>query len=398
MTSQLTTNANSVYRPQSNESIVGLDVSGRDIVYVVIDSQRKIRPPDRIRGQGRNATQRLIKKLVRGHDRNFVFGIEPCTYSKVIIETLRQAGFKVATLATNTVRSQSGPPIKNDKRDARKLAEALLHGNYIPNDMAEDGIIALRQAVNERARLSRMIVKYKDRTHALKALADLDYAEDEIDALCEVAEFEAGRFQEPRSEALQAAYITTNDSINLTIDSLKTQIEGQDQVIRGILSDRLDFTEAAAVMTLLPRVSETTAAALIAGIRNPDLIGSVDHLRGFLKLVPWQYCSGRMNIVRKQKKSESERTLEHLLVVAATFFKSDRPPTFTAIQAGQFDPEILDLAKREYERIRNRQQHLKAKKKLIGHVRREVGFLIAVAAWRLWRHNRQLRRGLTPAA
>jgi len=153
--------------------IVGIDVAKRNHEVVVITSEGDVvcKPfsiPNNCSGYSR-MMERLEK--LTNHRTEFTFAMESTAhYWQALYTRLRKDGFTAVVLnpiQTYTMRELFLRKTKTDARDSLVIAEVIRFGRYLPSNVSQEKLLALKELCRNRSYLMDMIGDLKRKVVAL---------------------------------------------------------------------------------------------------------------------------------------------------------------------------------------------------------------------------------------
>ena len=263
---------------------IGMDVHKNSITIAICDADRSDQP--RIYGaidNDLNALDKFCRKMVSTASRlHFVYEAGPCGYG--LYRHLARNGFDCMVAAPSKIPKKSGDRIKNDRRDAKKLAHlhraGELTGVYVPDQQdeamrdltraREDAVIASRKAKQRlRAFLLRNRVIYTGRSRWSQAF---------FNWLSDVA------MPHP------AQQIALQEYIEAVHENLKRVERLTDQIRMLVSGWRL--APVVSALQAARGVSLIVAATLLAELGDLSRFSNPCELMGHLGLIPSEYTSG----------------------------------------------------------------------------------------------------------
>ena len=265
-------------------AFIGLDVHKKSIVIAIALAGRdgEVRSYGTIEGD-LAALDKVIRKLVsQNYELHFVYEAGPCGYE--IYRHLTAQGFDCVVVAPSRIPKQSGDRIKNDRRDAIKLARLHRAGEltpvYVPcaEDEAIRDLSRAREDAKEaekksRQRLSAFLLRQGHRftgrtpwsTAHMRWIADI-------------------KMPHPAQQIVLQEYV---DSISECADRVERLIE---QIQLLLPAWRL-FPVVKAIQALRG-VSLIVASTTVAEIGDLKRFDNPSELMSYLGLVPSEHSSG----------------------------------------------------------------------------------------------------------
>lgn len=268
----------------NNVKFIGMDVHKNSIAIAIADQDR--RGSARTYGTINNdlgALDKFCRKMVStASELHFVYEAGPCGYG--IYRHLTDKGFDCMVAAPSLIPKKSGERIKNDRRDAKKLAclhrAGELTAVYVPDmedeamrDLSrarEDAVSATRKAKQRlKAFLLRHHMVYSGRSKWSKAY---------FNWLSDIA------MAHPAQQVALQEYIDAVHENMHRVDRLTEQI-------RQLVPNWRLFPVVAALQSARG-VSLIVAVTILAEIGDLSRFESPDQLMAYLGLVPSEHSSG----------------------------------------------------------------------------------------------------------
>jgi transposase len=263
---------------------IGMDVHKNSITIAIADQGR--RGPARTYGAINNdlgALDKFCRKMVStASELHFVYEAGPCGYG--IYRHLTDKGFDCMVAAPSLIPKKSGERIKNDRRDAKKLARLHRAGEltavYVPDledeamrDLTrarEDAVSATRKAKQQlKAFLLRHHIVFSGRSKWSKAY---------FNWLSDIA------MAHPAQQVALQEYIDAVHEHMHRVDRLTDQIRQ--------LAPNWRLAPVVAALQAARGVSLIVAVTILAEIGDLNRFEHPDQLMGYLGLVPSEHSSG----------------------------------------------------------------------------------------------------------
>jgi transposase len=234
---------------------LGLDVHAETITAAIAEGRQEVR----ILGQLPNrpeAVKKLIEKLGGSKDLTVCYEAGPTGYA--LYWLLTKMGIACEVVAPSLIPKKSGDRIKNDRRDAKKLAESYEAGTLTSVWVPDAAHEALRDLVRARAAAKQPWWRW---VQSLK----LEYA--------------------PQQETLQAhlaEVLHQGERVNRFDQAIERAVE-------SVSPERKAVIEA---LQALRGVAKLTAITIVTEIGTFQRFGKPTQLMGYTGLVPSEYSSG----------------------------------------------------------------------------------------------------------
>jgi len=283
---------------------IGMDVHKNLITIAICDADRVDQP--RIYGaidNDLNALDKFCRKMVSTAGRlHFVYEAGPCGYG--IYRHLTHKGFDCMVAAPSMIPKKSGDRIKNDRRDAKKLAHLHRAGEltavYVPDQQdeamrdltraREDAVLAARKAKQRlKAFLLRNRIVYTGKSRWSQVF---------FNWLSDVA------------LAHPAQQIVLQEYINAVHENLKRVERLTDQI--RLLAPDWRLAPVVSALQAARGVSLIVATTLLAEMGDLSRFANPAQLMAHLGLVPSEYSTGervKKGGITKTGNSHARRVL-----------------------------------------------------------------------------------------
>lgn len=321
------------------------------------------------------ALDKVVRKLVsKGGRLHFVYEAGPCGYQ--IYRHLTGRGFDCAVVAPSRIPKQSGERIKNDHRDARKLARLHRSGDltavYVPD--AEDE--AVRDLTRAREDAKRDEKKSKQRLQAFLLRTGHTYTGRSPWSQAHMRWLAGINMPHHSQQIVLQEYIDT-------LNQCKARVQRLIEQIRQLVPHWRLFQVVKALQSLRG-VSLIVAATTVAEVGDLKRFEKPTELMGYLGLVPSEHSTGD-NIRRGSITKTGNGHVRRVLVEAAWAYRL-RARVSRALLSRQEDlPQIVrDISWKAQVRLCARYRCLwakgKAKQVIVTAIARELcAFMWAIA-------------------
>jgi transposase len=361
---------------KDNSIFIGMDVHKNSIDIATAQKGRKgqVLHYGKIDGT-LAALDKVVRKLVSKGDRlHFVYEAGPCGYQ--IYRHLTAQGFDCSVVAPSRVPKQSGDQIKNDRRDALRLARLHRAGEltavYVP--LAEDE--AIRDLTRAREDAKSDEKKSKLRLLAFLLRSGQRYTGSSLWSRAHMRWLADIKMAHRSQQIVLQEYIDTLNQCSARVQRLTEQI-------RQLLPSWQLFTVVQALQSLRG-VSLIVAATTVAEVGDLKRFQSPVELMSYLGLVPSEHSSGqrtRRGSITKAGNGHVRR----MLVEAAWAYRLRARVSRPLLKRQEELPQhIRDLAWKAQLRLCARYRHLwvkgKAKQLIVTAIARELcAFMWAIA-------------------
>ena len=265
-------------------TFVGMDVHKNSIEIAIAQQGRngEVRSYGKIDGT-LAALDKVVRKLVsKGNHLHFVYEAGPCGYQ--IYRHLTAKGYDCTVVAPSRVPKKSGDRIKNDRRDARKLARLHRAGEltavYVPD--AEDEAIRDLTRAREDAKIDQK--KAKQRLLAFLLRSGFRYSGKAAWSKAHMRWLSDIKMPHPSQQIVLQEYIDALTERSLRVQRLTEHI-------RQLLPQWRMFPVVKALQSLRG-VSLIVSATTIAEVGDLKRFENPSELMSYLGLVPSEHSSG----------------------------------------------------------------------------------------------------------
>lgn len=355
---------------------VGLDVHKDSITIAIADQGRKGNV--RVYGKIANDLNQIDKVMQalksENTDLSCVYESGPCGYT--IYRHLKCKKINCAVVAPALIPKKSGQRVKNDRRDATKLATLHRAGEltavYVPDQDDE----AIRDLVRTRADTIKALRKVKQQINAFLLRQGISYP---------------GRSKWTKAHwswlsAIKMAHPAQQIALTEYLDALETNHARVMRINKQLESFRHSWRFGSLVQALqcLRGISFITAVTIVAELGDLTRFDSASKLMGYLGLVPSEHSSG--NRVKKGRITKTGNTHARRALIESSHayrLPARKSPTIRRRQEG-VPEKILSIAWDAQLRLCHRYRRLKARGKnhnvVITAIARELsGFIWAIA-------------------
>ena len=361
---------------KNNIAIVGLDTHKNSITIVTAetDDNQEVRYYGKIGGDMASLDKAIRKLQSKGATLRFVYEAGPCGYE--IYRHLTKQGFECAIVAPSMTPQKSGDRIRNDHRDAEKLARLERAGElthiYVPreDDEAmrdltrgrEDTVQAQRTA---RQKLGAFLLRHGYRYSGKKA-----WSPAHMRWLSDI------KMPHPAQQVMLQEYINTVKECTERVHRLTEQIQK--------LLPEWRMAPVVKALQALRGVADIVAVNTVAEIGDMRCFTNPTQVMNFLGLVPSLNASGE-KITRGSITKAGNGHVRRVLVEAAHAYAFPARVSRILLKRQEGLPQsIRDIAWKAQLRLCGRFRRLMARGKhrnkvVIAIARELVGFIWAIA-------------------
>ena len=321
------------------------------------------------------ALDKLVRKLRSTSERlHFVYEAGPCGYQ--IYRHLKAQGLDCMVAAPSRVPKQSGERIKNDRRDARKLARLHRAGEltavYVP--LAEDE--AIRDLTRAREDAKGDEKRSKQRLLAFLLRSGYRYSGKSPWSQAHMRWLSDIKMPHRSQQMVLQEYIDT-------LNQCRQRVHRLTEHLRQLVPQWRMLPVVKALQSLRG-VSLIVAATTVAELGDLKRFESPVELMGYLGLVPSEHSSGqktRRGSITKAGNAHVRR----VLVEAAWAYRLRARVSRALLQRQEGLPQpVLDISWKAQVRLCSRYRHLwakgKAKQVIVTAIARELcAFMWAIA-------------------
>lgn len=322
-----------------------------------------------------DAIAKLVKKLGKPETLRFCYEAGPCGYE--IYRQLTRLGASCIVVAPSLIPTKPGDRIKNDHRDAKKLARLLRNGDltpvYVPTRQQEAmrDILRNRQdAVKDHTRKRNQLSMFLLRNN-LRAPDGTNPWTKKHRLWLDSIKFEERAQQFCLTEYLHA------------IDEAKAKVTRLEQEIILIAGATINVNLLQALQALRG-VGLVTAATLIAEIGDFTRFNNPEQLMSYAGIVPGEHSSGQNR--RQGRITKTGNSQLRFAIVESSWSYRYQPRIGTTLKKRQagLSEEVKAIAWKAQHRLNHKYRLLMAKgkprqKAIVGVARELLGFAWAIA-------------------
>ncbi|HEX3045864.1 MAG TPA: IS110 family transposase [Bacillota bacterium] len=322
-----------------------------------------------------DAIMKLVKKLGKPETLYFCYEAGPCGYE--IHRQLTKLGATCIVVAPSLIPTKPGDRIKNDHRDAKKLARLLRNGDltpvYVPTRQQEAmrDILRIRQdAVKDHTRKRNQLSMFLLRNN-LRPPEGVNPWTKKHRLWLDSIKFKERAQQICLTECLHA------------IDEAKAKVDRLEKEIILIADSTIDVNLLHALQALRG-VGLITAATLIAEIGDFTRFDNPEKLMAYAGIVPGEHSSGQTR--RQGRITKTGNGQIRFVLVESSWCYRFQPRISTTLKKRQagLSEEVKAIAWKAQHRLHHKYRLLMAKDKprqkvITGVARELLGFAWAIA-------------------
>ena len=355
---------------------VGLDVHKDSITIAIADQGRdgNVRVYGKITNDLKQIDKVMHKLISQNAQPHCVYEAGPCGYP--IYRHLTQKGIDCVVVAPALIPKKSGDRVKNDRRDAIKLATLHRSGEltavYVPDQSDE----AIRDLVRTRADIQKALRKVKQQINTFLLRHDISYSGKTRWSKAHLTWLATIKMVHPAQQIALEEYLYAMENNQAQVLRITKQMETfcRSWRLRPVVQ----------ALQSMRGISLINAMTIVAELGDLTRFDKPDELMAYLGLIPSEYSSG--GLIKKGSITKTGNThARRALVESAQAYRlsARRSAAIRKRQQG-VSAEILSVAWQAQLRLCHRYRYLKARGKhhnvAITAVARElVGFIWAIA-------------------
>jgi transposase len=355
---------------------LGLDVHKDSITIAIADDGRD--GDVRVYGKIVNTLDQIdkvMRKLIsQNAELRCVYEAGPCGYP--IYRHLKSKGIDCIVVAPALIPQKSGERVKNDRRDAKKLAALHRAGEltavYVPDQDDE----AIRDLVRTRADIQKALRKVKQQINAFLLRHGISYPGRTKWCKAHLAWLSTIKMAHPAQQIAITEYLDAMENSEDRVMRINKQVE--------VFCNTWRLRPVVQALQSMRGISLITAVTIVAELGDLNRFDQPSQLMAYLGLVPSEHSSG--NSVKKGGITKTGNThARRALIESAQAYRlpARKSSTIRKRQQG-ISENVLSVAWDAQLRLCHRYRYLIARGKkhnvVITAVARELaGFIWAIA-------------------
>lgn len=355
---------------------VGLDVHKDSITIAIADEGRdgNVRVYGKIRND-LDQIDKVMRKLISQNSQlHCVYEAGPCGYT--IYRHLSSKGIDCAVVAPALIPRKAGERVKNDRRDATKLATLHRSGELTPVYVPDQTDEALRDLVRTRKDIQTARRKVKQQINAFLLRQGISYPGKSKWSKAHLTWLTGLKMPHPAQQIALTEYLDAMENHQARVKRLDKAIVASCQTWR-----LLPVVEA---LQALRGISLLSAITLIAELGDLTRFETPKQLMAYLGLVPSEHSSGETTKRGSITKTGNTHARKALIESAQAYRLPARKSSAIRKRQAGLPEAVVDIAWNAQLRLCNRYRRLIAKGKnhnvAVTAIARELaGFIWAIA-------------------
>jgi len=359
----------------NNTIFVGLDVHKDSITVAMAKSGRQDVETVGVISNDSISVRRMVKRLEeKGRELSFCYEAGPCGYG--LYRQIASMGHSCRVAASSLVPQRPGDKVKNDRRDARKLARHLRNGDLSPVWVPDEDNEALRDL--SRARQSAKEDLHRNRQKLLKFLLRLGIRSPQRIRNWGSKHWQwlkALKLDNSIQQMILSEHIYAIEECDSRVSRFEKEIEAQGQ-------DGPHQNTMAALQGL-KGVALITSATIISEVGDLTRFKNPRQLMAYAGLVPSESSSG--NSIKRGSITKSGNSHLRKVIVEAAWHYRHRPTLSIGLKKRQEElpEEIKQISWKAQHRLNLKFRRMTAtgkpsQKAVVGVARELLGFVWAV--------------------
>ena len=318
---------------------VGLDVHKKSIAYCVKEQGGQIVEEGEIA-----ATRSAITAWANQRRQPWIGALEATLFSGWIYDHLKPRAQELKVAHPAMLKAIAASKKKNDRVDARKIAD-LLRCDLLPECyMAPEELRNLRRVLRYRNLVVRQAVKMKNKISGLLMEVGAEYTKKKL---------HGNKYFSELMENLDDIPDSVIELLKLSRASLETFAAIQKQLLDGLMKNP-QLNERVQRLMTIPGVGQITALTWALEVGEPERLGSIGRAVSYCGL-----CSAQVSSAGKEKRGpiskQRNKHLQSVLIEAAKL-------------APRWNPQLAAVHDREIKRGNLNRATLAVARKLVAYL------------------------------
>jgi transposase len=355
---------------------VGLDVHKDSITIAIANEGRNgnVRVYGKIHNDPDQINKVMRKLISQDSELYCVYEAGPCGYT--IYRHLTSKGIDCVVVAPALIPRRTGDRVKNDRRDAIKLATLHRSGELTPVYVPDQTDEALRDLVRARKDIQIALRKVKQQINAFLLRQGISYPGKTKWSKAHLNWLISLKMPHPAQQIAITEYLDAMENHEARVKRLDKAIEASCQTWR--------LLQVVKALQALRGISLLSAVTLIAELGDLTRFDKPVQLMAYLGLVPSEHSSGETIKRGPITKTGNTHVRKTLIESAQAYRLPARKSTAIRKRQEGLPEEVLDIAWNAQLRLCHRYRRLIAKGKnhnlVITAIARELaGFIWAIA-------------------
>lgn len=318
---------------------VGLDVHKRTISYCVKEKDGRVVKEEEV-----PARRAALRTWAEGLDRPWIGALEATLFTDWIYDLLSPYSEELKVAHPAMLKALSAGKHKNDRIDARKIADLLRCDLLVQSYMPPAEIRELRRVLRYRNLMVSQMVQLKNRISGLLMETGVEYNQKKL---------HGQRYFRRLMSELQEVPDSVVQLLELGHDSMRTLQRLERQLIGGLCEQPCLQRRVELLMTI-PAVGVVTALTWALEVGEVSRFRAIRHAVSYCGL-----CSGQKQSAGKNRSGpiskHRNRHLQRVLVEAAKL-------------APRYSPQLASVSERERQKGNHNRATLAVARKLVAYL------------------------------
>lgn len=355
---------------------VGMDVHKDSITIAIADQGRdgSVRVYGKIANDLQQIDKVMRKLMSQKAQLRCVYESGPCGYS--IYRYLKNKGIDCVVIAPSLIPKKSGQRVKNDRRDATKLATLHRAGELTPIYVPDNEDEAIRDLVRARADVQKALRKVKQQINAFILRQGISYPGKTKWCKAHLSWLATIKMDHPAQHMALTEYLDAMENSHARVKRINEALESFCHTWR--------LRPVVQALQAMRGISFVNAVTIIAELGDLSRFDKPSQLMAYLGLVPSEHSSG--NTVKRGGITKTGNThARRALIESAQAYRLPARKSMTIRKRQEGLPDnIRTIAWNAQLRLCHRYRCLRARGKnhniVITAIARElVGFIWAIA-------------------